>query len=114
MKATLETVTGVAINRDIDTADSPMSIIRKFYEEDATVATQIFSNWKAIEQFMEGHFDDERSVFALLNSEDDWIKADWNTNLCNQPLIREELALIECMGQIPIFIVSVSCIVAVK
>ena len=32
MKATLETVTGVTINRDIDTADSPMGIIRKFYE----------------------------------------------------------------------------------
>ena len=26
MKATLETVTGVTINRDIDTADSPMGI----------------------------------------------------------------------------------------
>ena len=48
MKATLETVTGVTINRDIDTADSPMGIIRKFYEEDATAATQIFSNQKAI------------------------------------------------------------------
>ena len=33
MKATLETVTGVTINRDIDTADSPMGIIRKFYEQ---------------------------------------------------------------------------------
>ena len=48
MKATLETVTGVTINRDIDTADSPMGIIRKFYEEDATAATQIFSNQKRL------------------------------------------------------------------
>ena len=48
MKATLETVRGVTINCDIDTADSPMGIIRKFYEEDPTAATQIFSNQKAI------------------------------------------------------------------
>ena len=27
MKATLETVTGITINRDIDTAESPMGII---------------------------------------------------------------------------------------
>ena len=32
MKATLETVTGITINRDIDTAESPMGIIRKFYD----------------------------------------------------------------------------------
>ena len=42
MKATLETVTGVTINRDIDTADSPMGIIRKFYEEDATASNADF------------------------------------------------------------------------
>ena len=53
MKATLETVRGVTINCDIDTADSPMGIIRKFYEEDPTAATQIFSNQKAIDQIMD-------------------------------------------------------------
>ena len=66
MKATLETVTGVTINRDIDTADSPMGIIRKFYEEDATAATQIFSNQKAIDQLMDGHIDEAKSAFELL------------------------------------------------
>ena len=55
MKAILETVTGITINRDIDTSDSPMSMIRKFYEDDATAASQIFSNQKAIDQLMEGH-----------------------------------------------------------
>mgnify|MGYP000169929494 CR=1 FL=1 len=63
MKATLETVTGVTINRDIDTADSPMGIIRKFYEEDPTAATQIFSNQKAIDQLMDGHIDEAKSAF---------------------------------------------------
>lgn len=39
MKAILETVRSVKINRDIDTADSPMGIIRKFYEDDPTAAS---------------------------------------------------------------------------
>ena len=112
MKATLETVTGVTINRDIDTADSPMGIIRKFYEEDATAATQIFSNQKAIDQLMAGHVDEVKSAFELLSIDGDSIKADWKTALCNQPAIKEEMAHIESEGQIPTFVVSVSSIVA--
>ena len=65
MKATLETVTGVTINRDIDTADSPMGIIRKFYEEDATAATQIFSNQTAIDQLMDGHIDEANRYMSF-------------------------------------------------
>ena len=114
MKATLETVTGVTINRDIDTADSPIGIIRKFYEEDATAATQIFSNQKAIDQLMDGHIDEAKSAFELLSIDGDSIKADWKTALCNQPVIKEEMAHIESEGQVPTFVVSVSSIVAAK
>ena len=114
MKATLETVTGVTINRDIDTADSPMGIIRKFYEEDATAATQIFSNQKAIDQLMDGHIDEAKSAFELLSIEGDSIKADWKTALCSQLAIKEEMAHIESEGQVPTFVVSVSSIVAAK
>ena len=67
MKTTLETVTGITINRDIDTAESPMGIIRKFYEDDATAATQIFSNQKAIDQLMDGHIDETKSAFERLS-----------------------------------------------
>lgn len=112
MKATLETVTGVTINRDIDTADSPMGIIRKFYEEDATAATQIFANQTAIDQLMNGQVDAEKSSFELLSIDGDSIKADWKTPLCNQPAIKEEMAYIESEGQIPKFVVSVSSMVA--
>ena len=112
MKATLETVTGVTINRDIDTADSPMSIIRKFYEEDPTAATQIFSNQKAIDQLMDGHIDEAKSAFELLSIEGDSIRTDWKNALCNQPAIKEEMARIESDGQVPKFVVSVSSIVA--
>ena len=114
MKAILETVTGVTINRDIDTADSPMSIIRKFYEEDPTTATQIFANQKAIDQLMDGHIDEAKSAFELFSIEGDSIKADWKTALCNQPAIKEEMACIESEGQVPKFVVSVSSIVAAK
>jgi hypothetical protein len=112
MKATIETVTGVRINRDIDTSDSPMAIIRKFYEEDATAATQIFSNQKAIDQLMDGNVDETKSAFELFSMDGDSIKADWKTALCNQPVIKEEIARIEGEGQIPNFVVSVSSIVA--
>ena len=90
MKATLETVTGITINRDIDTAESP----------------------KAIDQLMDGHIDEAKSAFELISLEGDSIRADWKTPLCNQPSIKEELAHIESEGQIPTFVVSVSSIVA--
>lgn len=112
MKATLQTITGVTINRDIDTADSPMGIVRKFYEEEATAATQIFSNQRAIDQLMDGNIDEAKSTFELLSIEDDSIKANWKTPLCNQPAIKEEMAHIESEGQIPAFVVCVSSIVA--
>ena len=112
MKATLETVTGITINRDIDASDTPMSIIRKFYEDDAAAATQIFSNQKAIDQLMDGHIDEAKSAFELISIEGDSIRADWKTALCNQPAIKEEMARIESEGQVPTFVVSVSSIVA--
>ena len=94
MKATLETVTGITINRDIDASYTPMSIIRKFYEDDATAATQIFSNQKAIDQLMDGHIDEAKSAFELISIEGDSIRADWKTALSNQPAIKEEMARI--------------------
>ena len=112
MKATIETVTGVTMTRDIDTSDSPMGIIRKFYEEDATAASQIFSNQKAIEQLMEGDVDENRSSFELLNVDGDSVRANWKEPLCNQPAIKEELSKVEAEGQVPTFVVSVSSIVA--
>ena len=84
----------------------------KFYEDDATAATQIFSNQKAIDQLMDGHIDEAKSAFELISIEGDSIRADWKTALCNQPSIKEEMARIESEGQVPTFVVSVSSIVA--
>ena len=112
MKAIIENVTCITINCDIDTSDTPMSIIRKFYEDDATAATQIFADQKAIDQLMDGHIDEAKSAFELISVEGDSIRADWKTALCNQPAIKEEMAHIESEGQVPTFVVSVSSIVA--
>lgn len=112
MKAILETVTGIKINRDIDSADSPMGIIRRFYQEEPTAATQIFSNQKAIDQLMDGNIDEAKSVFELISIDGDSIRVDWKTPLCNQPAIKEEMARIESEGQLPNFVVCVSSLVA--
>ena len=114
MKAILETVSSVKINRDIDTADSPMSIIRKFYEEDPTAASQIFSNQTAIDQLMSGQVNETKSTFELISYDQSNIQADWKAPLCNQPAIKEELAHLESEGQVPSFVVCVSSIVVVN
>ncbi len=114
MKANIETVTGVVMTRDIDTSDTPMGILRKFYEEDPTAASQIFSNQKAIEQLMEGNVDESKSSFELITAEGDGVRTSWKEPLCNQPAIKEELAKLEADGQVPSFVVSVSSIVAFK
>ena len=112
MKAIIETAIGVAINRDIDTADSPMVILQKFYKEDAAAASQIFSNNEAIDQLMDGTIDEAKSAFELLTVDGDSIHADWKTPLCSQPSLKEELARIEAEGQVPTFVVSVTSLVA--
>ena len=112
MKAIIETVTGVSMTREIDTSESPLGIIKKFYEQDATAASQIFSNQKAIDQLMEGNVDEAKSSFELISVEGDSIRSSWKEALCNQPAIKEELSKIEAEGQTPTFVVSVSSIVA--
>lgn len=113
MKANIQTVTGINIIRDINPAESPMGIIRKFYEEDETAASQIFASKTAIDQLMvDGNVDETRSAFELMGLDGASVRADWKTPLCNQPSIKEELAKIESEGQIPTFVVSVSSIVA--
>ncbi|MDY5001492.1 MAG: hypothetical protein SO122_03365, partial [Eubacteriales bacterium] len=65
MKAIIQTLNSTKINRDIDIAESPMSIIRSFYEDDPTSASQIFTNQTAIEQMMNSQVDETKSTFEL-------------------------------------------------
>lgn len=112
MKTNLETVTGVSISRDIDTADTPIVILQKFYAEDATAASQVFTNQTAVDQIMNGQVDETKSAFELISLDGDSVRADRKTPLCNQPAIKSELARQEAEGQVPTFVVSVTSIVA--
>ena len=112
MKAIIQTLNSTKINRDIDIAESPMSIIRSFYEDDPTSASQIFTNQTAIEQMMNSQVDETKSTFELIATGGDSIRAEWKRPLCDQPAIKEELANIEAEGQVPVFVVGVSSIVA--
>jgi len=114
MKAIIENAVGTRMYRDIDVSDTPMTILRKFYEEDATAAAQVFCDQKSIDQLMAGDVDETKSSFALINSDENIIRADWKTPLCNQPSIKEELACIESKGEVPSFVVTVCSFVANK
>lgn len=112
MKALIETISSVVIKREIDLADSPMKILQDFYQEDASAAAQIFCNQTAIDQLMAGNVDETKSSFDLVGLDNEMLRTDWKTPLCDQPSIKEEIARIEGEGQTPKFVVSVSNIVA--
>ena len=111
IKVVLESVTGISIICDLNMADSPMEIVRDFYEGNPSVAIQYFSNQYALSRFMDGEFleiSQSYSCFELLNLEDDSIKANWRFSLRDQIEIKEALNHIRKEGQIPTFVVSVS------
>lgn len=112
MKANLKNVNGSPVTSDIEIADTPIGILRKLYEDDATVASQFFTNQTAIDQLMAGQVDESKSTFSLTDTENNLLSVDWKTPLCNQPTIKEELASIEAEGMVPEFTVCVSSIVA--
>ena len=93
----------------IDMHNSPIEVIRNFYEEDSASASRLFSNLKTIERFMEGNIEEEWICFEIINIEGDAVKANCKEPLCNQPAIMEELYKIEAEGQVPTFVVNVSC-----
>lgn len=48
MNATIESLLGEATNREIDTCDSPIEIIQKFYKDDANGAGRFFQTQREI------------------------------------------------------------------
>lgn len=111
IKVVLESFTGISIICDLNMADSPMEIVRDFYEENPSMAIQYFSNQYALSRFMEGEFSEipqSYSCFELLNLEGDSIKANWRFSLRDQIEIKEALNHIRKEGQIPTFVVNVS------
>ena len=112
MNATIESLLGEATNREIDTCDSPIEIIQKFYKDDANGACRFFQTQREINQMMEGRVDEHRSIFLLLNGEGKPISVDWYVSLQDQPVIMEIIINLKRKGQSPVFVVNVPTMAA--
>ena len=112
MKCVLENIQGERANVDVNISDTPVAIMNNLYAQDAMTASIFFENDMAIEQLKMGQVDEAKCVFSLTSHEGDFIKCDWKTPLCEQPPVKEDLAVLEGFGDIPVFEVSVSSIVA--
>lgn len=112
MNATIESLLGEATNREIDTCDSPIEIIQKFYKDDANGACRLFQTQREINQMMEGRVDEYRSIFLLLNGEGEPISVDWYVSLQDQPVIMEIITNLKRKGQSPVFVVNVPTMAA--
>lgn len=112
MNATIESLLGEATNREIDTSDSPIEIIQKFYKDDSNGAGRFFQTQREINQMMEGRVDEHRSIFLLLNAEGEPINVDWYVSLQDQPVIMEIITNLKRKGQSPVFVVNVPTMAA--
>lgn len=104
-----ESVTCISVTGYIDISDSPIEIVRKFIDENPIESEEFFSNRKAIDQFLEENFPEFNSLFALIDLEENLIKANWRFLLRNQLGIMEEMKKIEEQGKKTIFVLSISC-----
>ncbi len=113
MTIKIETINGSSFTREIDMSDSPITILKKCYEEDPTTASMVFANEKAIDQLVNsGIVDEEKSGFELVDASGSLIKADWKQSLCEQPAIKEALSELEAEGKVPTFSIAVTSVVA--
>lgn len=100
-------VTAVCV---IDMADSPIEIIRKFYEEDFKMALYFFEGPYALSRFLKpdsSDYSEANSCFELINIEGDSIKVNWRIALCDQLEIKEEMKNIVNNNQVPTFFIYV-------
>ena len=104
-----ESVTCISVTGYIDISDSPIEIVRKFIDENPIESEKFFANQKAIDQFLEENFPEFNSLFALIDLEENLIKANWRFPLRNQLGIMEEMKKIEEQGKKTIFVLSISC-----
>ena len=99
---------GTVLKGEINAKDSPMRIIRNLYHTHPEAITRVFSNQRVLNKFIRRQIDEEASVFDLISLEGKSISADWNTPLCEQPSIKNELTRIDVKGQIPVLVVLVN------
>ncbi len=109
-KVVFENLLGITVVCEIDMADSPIDIVRKFCEDDPKIAVQFFASAYAFSRFIKLDFAESvmvNSCFELLTIDGDTIKANWKSALLNQLEIKEAMENIVNEDQIPTFVVWV-------
>lgn len=99
---------GSVLKAEINAKDSPMRIICNLYHAHPEAITRVFSNQRVLNEFIRRQIDEERSVFDLISIEGESISADWNTPLCNQLFIKNELERLYTERQVPVIVVLIS------
>lgn len=109
-RVVFESLSGVTVVCEIDMADSPMEIVRKFYDEESQMALQFFAGSSALSRFMKSdfpEFSEANSCFELVTIDGDSIKAKWKSALFDQLEIKEAMENIVNENQVPTFVVYV-------
>lgn len=96
---------GSVLKAEINAKDSPMRIIRNLYHAHPEAISRVFSNQRVLNKFIRRQIDEEASVFDLISIEGESISADWNTPLCDQPSIKNELERLYSERQVPVIVV---------
>lgn len=99
---------GSVLKDEINAKDSPMRIIRNLYHTHPEAITRVFSNQRVLNKFIRRQIDEETSAFDLISIEGESISADWNTPLCDQPFIKNELERLYSERQVPVIVVLVN------
>lgn len=108
-EASIEDVScGSVLMAEINAKDSPVRIIRNLYHSHPEVLAHVISNHRVLSSFIRGQIDEEASVFDLISIEGEPISADWNTPLCEQPFIKNELERLYSERQVPVIVVLVN------
>lgn len=99
---------GSVLKAEINAKDSPMRIIRNLYHTHPEAITRVFSNQRVLNKFIRRQIDEETSAFDLISIEGEAISADWNTPLCDQLFIKNELERLYTERQVPVIVVLVN------
>ena len=111
-KCVLENIDGDRVNVEINVGDTPIAIMTDLFNQDPMSSKIFFENDKAIEQLKQGQIEEEKCTFSLTGHDGSFIPCKWKTPLCEQAPVKEELAIIDGYGDIPVFTVGISSFVA--
>lgn len=113
MKAYIVSSSDVKFEISIAMEETPLEIVKRFIEEDPDNAQYVCANAKAGEQFMrDGQLDERVSTFDLMDVTGRVIHTEWDTELGQQPDVKEGISELEAEDMPIRFVCSVVAIVA--